>query len=617
MSRDGWAEFAADIGAAPTDFPLSLGPFLMHSCRIYVAINAFYDKEKYFPKPKAGASAENMVGLRPDACDVDYEHNLFCTLSPLYLVTLSAEARREASIPDMAMYFAWVYPSADAPTGVSAEHRFLRYGGFIYFDEAFNACETTCITPAEEDTLGLMFGRGQILPRSIEKRLTEQGRFHEITLSRLREAGARFFAWVHPEEFAGAIAAPNGCFAYRFEEGQEPQYYPVVDRAIFTKALVERTLSEAESFVVVRPSTPVIEQVIVFSKECTLGENISDEALLEMLAADEQEVMLCRGGSEPISYQEWQALLADGSTVADPWILTRRADLVSVPSSPAHAIAAAIAHADEAAFPEDVESEAEEDAEAEPEVVRDQVEPNDLAEREQVDDGASEGIVADGQSESPAVLPEETESEGGVGTESEPDRACDEMAPNVPGQHAHAEAEAVVSIDPFGTEETFQSPVDPSGQVECGQTAHEHSQYLVDDVMVERSQPPVDSVSSASSAAVDHVVVQVEQCADIAAVELGGSDEVQAQHPEGTSSKAASESAHDAESKKVDGEWPIVLIDAELAGTAQSSTEPQPVAAAPRQSCLVKCMSSFTRCCRRRSGGDDSRNEPLLLLPTP
>jgi len=314
-----------DIAAAPTTFPLSLGPFHMQLCRINLAIETFYAKTQHFPRPSVGICAEPIVGISPRVAGVNCKEMLFCKLSPLHRVTLRGGAKNEVRIPQNAEFFAWAYPIAGSvPAGDSASHQFLKYGGFIYFDASVMAIQSTCIAPAQEDFRGLMFGRGQPLPASVEEVLCRQGRFKEITLEALKREGAMEFAWVHPGEFEGEIASRDGCFAYKFSWAYGgSRYFPVVAEPVFTRALVQHVLRENEAFVVLRPSAPMVERVVVFSKEKGFDQNVNEQGLDGVLAAGEPDIVATLGNCEQLSYQEWQSSgRSDWSTLAHPWILS-------------------------------------------------------------------------------------------------------------------------------------------------------------------------------------------------------------------------------------------------------------------------------------------------------
>jgi len=119
----------------------------------------------------------------------------------------------------------------DVVHGNSAEHMFLKYGGYVHFNRACEVVGTNSIAPAPFGSSDLVFGHSQDLPSSIEDALTRQGRFQEITLTPLAAAGATHFAWIRPTEFSEVIASTDGCFAYKFGH-ETARYFPVVSKPL-------------------------------------------------------------------------------------------------------------------------------------------------------------------------------------------------------------------------------------------------------------------------------------------------------------------------------------------------------------------------------------------------
>merc|ERR1719210_3020721 len=144
---------------AGSQFPVSIGPFNMLTCNVAVAINAFYRQHR-FPRPHPCSSEPSVAGLDPSMCGLPPGTILYCQLSPLHKITLDDEMKVAASIPAEAKFFAWAYPVVDDGTvvhGNSAEHMFLKYGGYVYFNRASEAVGTTCIAPAPLGSSGLVF----------------------------------------------------------------------------------------------------------------------------------------------------------------------------------------------------------------------------------------------------------------------------------------------------------------------------------------------------------------------------------------------------------------------------------------------------------------------------
>mmetsp|Transcript_12676 Transcript_12676/g.26315 ORF Transcript_12676/g.26315 Transcript_12676/m.26315 type:complete len:261 (+) Transcript_12676:194-976(+) len=245
-----------------------------------------------------------------------------------------------ANIPRESTFFAWAYPavldpSHGLPAAASPEKAFLEYGGYIYFNDRRDAVGTNSITPAPLGTLGLMFGRPQLLSQAPAETIERQGRFQEITLAPLATKGATHFAWIRPHEFQDTIACPDGGFAYKFRDGS-PRYYPVVQQPVYTPELLAEDLDERESWVVVRfvDGPPTIEQLVVFDRSQPLEANLAN-------TADQSGVVLNLNNTgldvtlrhelacgREVSYEEWAARgspeVQHQGTLEDPWIAVVR-----------------------------------------------------------------------------------------------------------------------------------------------------------------------------------------------------------------------------------------------------------------------------------------------------
>lgn len=307
-------------------FPDTIGPFTMQTAQLAQAFNQFYSRNG-FPRPDPSRNDNSMAGLDhhsiPEA--------MFLQLSPLHRITLDAETKVAANIPREATFFAWAYPMVEEPgkhapsVGGAAESAFLKLGGFVYFDNEQNAVGTNAICPAPLGTLALMFGRPQILSERVAEELTLKGRFQEVTLEPLVRGGATHFAWIRPTEFSDVIANPDGCFAYLFASGP-PRYFPVVQKPVFTKELLEEELDRSEAWVVVRDERlgPMLEEIAIFDKSKSFEENMEmvDHGSRRVEAPTEGVWVSREGaaGAPEISYQEWTCT-DDGGSVAKPWIL--------------------------------------------------------------------------------------------------------------------------------------------------------------------------------------------------------------------------------------------------------------------------------------------------------
>jgi hypothetical protein len=295
----------------------------MTPASLALAFNTFYRQNVGFPKPDVLSDENSMIGMDPYQAGMGQGEILFCQISPLHRITLDSETKVAANIPVNAISFAWAYPMVrDAqmplPRG-QAEAAFIEFGGYIYFDDQQNVVGTNSIRPAPLGTLGLMFGRSQPLPADVADIMTKQGRFQEITLQALAEKGATHFAWIRPQEFPGSVASPNGCFAYKFADGNL-RYFPVVSKPVFTRDLLQEELESSEAWVVIRdPLVPSVEAVIILDKTKTLEDNLLDNSH-DFQVGSFASIMASReNGSKSISYEEWQCSSEPG-TIASPWI---------------------------------------------------------------------------------------------------------------------------------------------------------------------------------------------------------------------------------------------------------------------------------------------------------
>jgi len=313
--------------ASQLEFPATIGPFTMSSANLARAFNSFYQQNSTFPKPDPASNENSMMGMDPHAAGMGGTEIIFCQISPLHAITLDAETKAAANIPASATFFAWAYPmvlepGCQRPTG-GAEASFVEYGGYIYFNDHRDVVGTNSIRPADLGTLGLMFGRPQILPSSVAEEMTKQGRFQEITLEALASKGATHFGWIRPGEFPRAVASVDGCFAYKFADGAL-KYFPVVSKPVFTQELVQETLDDSEAWVVIRNpgAMPSIEMPIIFDRTKTVSENIFNNSHGVEVSCTFSDVRASKDTSlacPSLSYEDWVALVDQG-TIADPWI---------------------------------------------------------------------------------------------------------------------------------------------------------------------------------------------------------------------------------------------------------------------------------------------------------
>eukprot|EP00416_Gambierdiscus_australes_P048665 CAMPEP_0171151410 /NCGR_PEP_ID=MMETSP0766_2-20121228/150056_1 /TAXON_ID=439317 /ORGANISM="Gambierdiscus australes, Strain CAWD 149" /LENGTH=535 /DNA_ID=CAMNT_0011615325 /DNA_START=70 /DNA_END=1677 /DNA_ORIENTATION=- len=289
------------------------------------ALNAFYRQNPGFPKPDLASSESMMVGMEPSQAGMRGGDIIFGQLSPLHEITLDEETKAAANIPAVATTFAWAYPMLLMPgqqlPARPADRAFMEFGGYVYFDDFRNAVGTNAIQPARLGTLGLMFGRPQLLTKAVADQLTRQGRFQEITLQALADKEATHFAWIRPGEFPNDVASFDGCFAYKFAD-ESLKYFPIVSKPVFTKELLDETLDDSESWVVVRMPFPSIERINIYDKTKPLEDNLynNDSHGLEF-NGNVSGVHVRREGrlSRSLSYDMW-CNTDDPGTISDPWI---------------------------------------------------------------------------------------------------------------------------------------------------------------------------------------------------------------------------------------------------------------------------------------------------------
>lgn len=276
-----------------------------------------------------------MAGMDPSVVGVNDREIVFFQLSPLHRITLDVESKDAARIPRSANYFAWVYPMVQdggAPLFADGtpESALLDFGGFIYFNDERDAVQLNSLRPAPLDTPGLTFGRPQNLPQSVTQSLSKQGRFQEITLDVLRQAGATYFGWIRPNEFP-TVACPDGCFCYKFSSGP-PKYFPIVQKPVFTSSVVQEALDEHEAWVVLRYAEPQVEVPRIMDKRKTLDENIAGTTDTStepstILGGDGFGAAVVGKDSDGVaryrSYDDWVRRSQDPGTLVDPWIISQ------------------------------------------------------------------------------------------------------------------------------------------------------------------------------------------------------------------------------------------------------------------------------------------------------
>mmetsp|Transcript_8779 Transcript_8779/g.11400 ORF Transcript_8779/g.11400 Transcript_8779/m.11400 type:complete len:484 (+) Transcript_8779:104-1555(+) len=193
----------------------------------------------------ANISDHAVRGLVEDL-DLEKTNNLPISgqISTPHDLTLDAEAKKKANIPENANKFCWGNPlfledyhqnliqKLKSEITTSKEVAFLLYGGFMYFaDEELVQCNS--LIPSNE---GLFFGQHTPFHqiddhRKIRRQLAEQGRFQEITIGAFRKQGAKYFCWLLPKEFG---LCEHGGFLYLFDDNmfegfhEMDRFFPVL-----------------------------------------------------------------------------------------------------------------------------------------------------------------------------------------------------------------------------------------------------------------------------------------------------------------------------------------------------------------------------------------------------
>merc|ERR1712061_26263 len=104
------------------------------------------------------------------------------------------------------------------PANFSADFKFLKNGGFVYFDDSSSPKPVQIYALDPDPAAGqLFFGEPKKLEREWFDNLWSQDRFRPITIDSYREVGATHFCWIHPdEEVSGGRICVKGGFAYHF-----------------------------------------------------------------------------------------------------------------------------------------------------------------------------------------------------------------------------------------------------------------------------------------------------------------------------------------------------------------------------------------------------------------
>jgi nicotinamidase-related amidase len=195
-------------------FPSGLGPFsLVPAADLVLTMN--FDTLTYtVTQPQNLVQMATAFGLAPSGKHAEAQP-----------VTLSADKRAAAGIPEKAVKFCWVNPMDKVDTipvtamsylpTTSEAAAFLIHGGFVYLDEAGSVCHVGVLQHGP----GFDFGPPE--PFNADFLAAVKSRMHPVTLPALKRGGAKYFAWIHAgEELAvgGNTWRPSehGAFVYLF-----------------------------------------------------------------------------------------------------------------------------------------------------------------------------------------------------------------------------------------------------------------------------------------------------------------------------------------------------------------------------------------------------------------
>jgi hypothetical protein len=151
-------------------------------------------------------------------------------LSPKAAITLKAEVKRLAGIPDAATHFAFMHPLscfADRMQKLVQQHAVhkpswldaLLIGAFVYFSESDEVLRINALALGASPNFLFLDGPHDCSAASFGH-LEDHDRAQPVTLSHLRAAGLCSFAWVVPSEQPGGaplnrrVGVPSGAFAF-------------------------------------------------------------------------------------------------------------------------------------------------------------------------------------------------------------------------------------------------------------------------------------------------------------------------------------------------------------------------------------------------------------------
>jgi len=246
-----------------------LGPFEAHKTVFNSKSFHLLDRRLESPNPLFLIHREAFQGDKKGLAKLIVNFPLEGQMSPRHAVTLGAEARKHANIPDTAKYYVWSYPievewrhyesilmNALRECGClgSPELMFLISGGFVYFDENFQIVSANALiggqTKKREEELmksgsGLKFGKPEKFPAKFINQLTLWDRLKVVSWPgmSLLSNPPTFFAWIRAHEELVAPDrerrqfGPHGGFVFIFHQDLDQYseelsnrncYFPVI-----------------------------------------------------------------------------------------------------------------------------------------------------------------------------------------------------------------------------------------------------------------------------------------------------------------------------------------------------------------------------------------------------
>ena len=184
-------------------------------------------------------------------------------LAPRAQVNLDPASRREAGVPENAVFFRFVYPPRGM-TGTISEAvvdeicrdglheswlHFIILGGFAYYGGDGSLIQLNALTKGDSGPYRLCFGEPRSVPASLVSQLKRDGRMQAISLPALLCEGAAGYSWVNPDperyQLGGFVYEANPSLAEHGGSGPPSLGFEVIPST--DPLLPQRTPSEAKA----------------------------------------------------------------------------------------------------------------------------------------------------------------------------------------------------------------------------------------------------------------------------------------------------------------------------------------------------------------------------------